>query len=48
MLKQTVLIGTFAVVRNYSNITDTKTISLENSTIDVESVNVVCNNQAGF
>ena len=34
MLKQTVLTVTFALVRNYNNITDTNTVSLESSTID--------------
>jgi len=49
MLKQLVVLNiTCALVRNYNNITDTKTVSLENRTIDVESFYVVCNNEAGF
>ena len=46
MLKQLVVLN--ALLRNYYNATDTKTVSLENSTMDVESFNVVCNNDAGF
>jgi hypothetical protein len=46
MLKQLFVLN--ALLRNYYNATDTKTVSLENSTMDVESFNVVCNNDAGF